>query len=110
MGGSCLQSSYSGGRDQENYSSKPTLGNSLQDSILKISNIKKGWHSYSSGRAPAYQVWGPEFKPQFHQKEKKKTKKRSKSILALSAGEAFLCTGKWLGQQMSLFLDECSEC
>jgi hypothetical protein len=43
--------------------------------MLKISNTeKKGWWNGSSNRAPAYQVWGPEFKPQYHQKKKKKKK------------------------------------
>jgi hypothetical protein len=31
---------------------------------------KKGWERGSSGRALAYQVWGPEFKPQYHLKKR----------------------------------------
>jgi hypothetical protein len=27
---------------------------------------QNGWQSASSGRAPAWQVWSPEFKPQYH--------------------------------------------
>jgi hypothetical protein len=34
--------SYSGDRDQEDRGSKPAQANSLQDSILKIPNVKKG--------------------------------------------------------------------
>jgi hypothetical protein len=34
---------YSGGRDQEDHSSKPALANSSQDPISKKSIIKKGW-------------------------------------------------------------------
>jgi hypothetical protein len=32
---------------------------------------KKGWQSRLSGSVPAWQVWGPEFKPDYH-----KTKQR----------------------------------
>jgi hypothetical protein len=39
--------SYSGGRDQEDHSSKPALENSLQSPILKKPIIKKGWWSGS---------------------------------------------------------------
>jgi hypothetical protein len=35
--------SYSGGRDQEDHSSKPAWTNSSQDPILKIFDTKKGW-------------------------------------------------------------------
>jgi hypothetical protein len=45
--------SYSGGRDQEDGSSKPARINSSPDSISKIPNTKKGWPSGSSGRVPA---------------------------------------------------------
>jgi hypothetical protein len=34
--------SYSGGKDQENCSSRPTQRNSSKDPILKIANTKKG--------------------------------------------------------------------
>jgi hypothetical protein len=47
---------------------QPTIlaqGNSSQDPILKISNMKQGWWSGSSGRTPAWQTQGPEFKPQY---------------------------------------------
>jgi hypothetical protein len=33
---------YSGGRDQEDHSSKPALANSLQDPVLKITHYEKG--------------------------------------------------------------------
>jgi hypothetical protein len=48
--------SYSGGRDQEDQSSKPTQANSLQDPILKKTHHKK---KRASGMA---QGVGPEFK------------------------------------------------
>jgi hypothetical protein len=44
--------SYSGGRDWEDCSSKPTQGRSSQDPISKMPNTKKGWWSSSSGSAP----------------------------------------------------------
>jgi hypothetical protein len=43
--------SYSGGKGQEDCSSKPAQANSSKDPILKTSNTKKGWWSGSSGRA-----------------------------------------------------------
>jgi hypothetical protein len=53
--------SYSGGRDQEDRSSKPTQASILQDPISKNPSENQGWWS-GSGE-------GPEFKPQ-HQKKK----------------------------------------
>jgi hypothetical protein len=50
--------SYSGGRDQEDHSSKPVLANSSGDPISKIFNTEKGWWSGSR--------LGHEFKPQYH--------------------------------------------
>jgi hypothetical protein len=35
--------SYSGGRDQEDNSSKPAQTNSLQDTTWKKTHHKKGW-------------------------------------------------------------------
>jgi hypothetical protein len=32
------------------------------------------WRGSSSGRAPAWQAWGPEFKPKYHPKKRKKKK------------------------------------
>jgi hypothetical protein len=55
--------SYSGGRDQEDCSSKPAWANSLQDPISKKSTTKK-----RGGGVP--QRVDPEFKPQYHQKKK----------------------------------------
>jgi hypothetical protein len=48
---------YSGGRDQEDCSSKPAQATSSQDPTSKKTFIKKGWWSGSSSR-------NPEFKPQ----------------------------------------------
>jgi hypothetical protein len=45
--------SYSGGRDQEDHSSKPARANSLQDPISKKHITEKGWWSGSSGRESA---------------------------------------------------------
>jgi hypothetical protein len=45
--------SYSGGRDQEDCGLKPPQANSSRDPISKIPNIKTGWQSGSSFRAPA---------------------------------------------------------
>jgi hypothetical protein len=42
--------SYSGGREQEDCTSKPAWENSSQDPISKIPNTKQGWWSGSSGR------------------------------------------------------------
>jgi hypothetical protein len=53
--------SYSRGRDQKDCSSKPAQASNSQDCISKKSHHKK--------RA---QGIGPEFKPQYHKKEKKK--------------------------------------
>jgi hypothetical protein len=53
--------SYSGGRDQEDLSSKPTQANSSQDPILKNPSQKR-----TGGVA---QSKGPEFKPQYHKKK-----------------------------------------
>jgi hypothetical protein len=64
--------SYSGGRDQEDLGLKPTQANSLWDPISKIASTKKGWWSDPSGRVPAEQVWGPEFKLQYNHQKKKK--------------------------------------
>jgi hypothetical protein len=60
--------SYSGGKDQEDCSSKPAQVNSLRDSISKK---PKNPAQKRAGRVA--QDGGPEFKPQYHKKEKKKT-------------------------------------
>jgi hypothetical protein len=57
-------SSYSGGRDQEDHSLKPAWANSSGDPNFKIPNTKR-----AGGVA---QSVGPEFKPQYCQKKKKK--------------------------------------
>jgi hypothetical protein len=56
--------SYSGDRDQEDHSSKSAQANSSQDPISKIPNTKR-----AGGEA---QCVGPEFKPQYHKKKKRK--------------------------------------
>jgi hypothetical protein len=59
--------SYSGGRDQEDHSSKPARANSSQDPILKIPNTKR------AGRV--IQGIGPEFKPWYCKIERKEIMK-----------------------------------
>jgi hypothetical protein len=57
---------HSGGREQENHSSKPAQANSSQNSISKKKKItKKG----AGGVAPSVD---PEFKPQYQREKKKK--------------------------------------
>jgi hypothetical protein len=56
--------SYSGGRDQEDCSSKPAQANSSQDPISKIPNTKK----WAGGVAHGV---GSEFKTQYCKKKKK---------------------------------------
>jgi hypothetical protein len=62
-GASCLQSVYSGGKDQEDHGSKSTWANSSRDPISKIPNTKMA--------GGVVQGVGPEFKPQNCQKKKK---------------------------------------
>jgi hypothetical protein len=45
--------------------------NSSRNPIWKILDTKNGWQNDSSSRTPAYQAWGPKFKPQYHKKKKK---------------------------------------
>jgi hypothetical protein len=61
-------SSYSGGRDQEDHSLKPTWANSSQDPISKIPSQIRA--------SEVVQGVGPKFKSQYC--EKKKKKKRGK--------------------------------
>jgi hypothetical protein len=58
-------SSYSGGRDQEDQGSKPAQANSSQDPIWKKPITKKGWRWLNL-------YVGPKFKPQYHKEKKKK--------------------------------------
>jgi hypothetical protein len=60
--------SYSGGRDQEDPSSKPALANKWRDPILKNKITKRG-EGFASEVAEGV---GPEFKPQYHKKKKVK--------------------------------------
>jgi hypothetical protein len=55
--------SFSGGRDEEDCSLKPAQANSLRDPISKT-HPKKIW----AGGVTKSE--GPEFKPQYHQKNK----------------------------------------
>jgi hypothetical protein len=57
--------SYSGGRDQEDHNLKPAQANSLQDPISENPIIKKLAGGVAQGE-------GPEFKPQYCKKKKKK--------------------------------------
>jgi hypothetical protein len=61
--------SYSGGRDQEDHGSKPAWANSSQDPVSKKPITKKRAGGVAQGG-------GPEFKPQYHEKKKKKEKGR----------------------------------
>jgi hypothetical protein len=56
--------SYSGDRDEEDHSPKPAQADSSRDLILKIPITKR------AGRVA--QSEGPEFKPQYCKKKKKK--------------------------------------
>jgi hypothetical protein len=58
--------SYSGGRDQENHGSKPAQANTSRDPILKKKSQKR-----DGGLAHCL---GPEFKPQYCKKKRKKEK------------------------------------
>jgi hypothetical protein len=68
--------SYSGGRDQEDHSLKPAQANSLRDSISKIPNTKR-----AGGVA---QGIGPEFKPWYGKKKKKKAATMVSSEISFS--------------------------
>jgi hypothetical protein len=56
---------YSGGRDQENCNLKPAWTNSSWDSYLEKNPLQKRACGVAQGI-------GPEFKPQHHQKKKRK--------------------------------------
>jgi hypothetical protein len=66
--------SYSGGRDQEDHSSKPAQANSSEDPITE-KPITKDW---AGGVA---RDEGPEFKPQYSKKKKNPTTTTSKKPL-----------------------------
>jgi hypothetical protein len=63
--------SYSGGRDQEDHSSKPAQANSLRDLIFKNPSQKR-----AGGVA---QGVDPEFEPQYHKKKKEKPHKNKRN-------------------------------
>jgi hypothetical protein len=60
--------SYSGGRDQEDHDLKPVWANSSQDPVSKKNTITRK-NKRTVGVAEGE---GPEFKPQYHKKKKKK--------------------------------------
>jgi hypothetical protein len=60
--------SYSGGRDQEDRSSKPAWANNSTRPYLEKCLHKKGLVKWLKGE-------GPEFKSQYQKKKKKKKKK-----------------------------------
>jgi hypothetical protein len=60
--------SYSGGRDQEDHSSRPAWAKSWRDPILKKPTKKRD--------SRIAQGAGPEFKPLYCKKKKKKRSKR----------------------------------
>jgi hypothetical protein len=82
-------SSYSGGRDQEDHGLKPAQANSSQDLITKKPSQKR-----ASGVA---QGVGPEFKPQYHKKQKCRARRgywryQMKGLLCVKPDTA-LCQG-----------------
>jgi hypothetical protein len=64
--------SYPGGRDQENWGSKPAWANSSTRPYLKKTHHKKRDGGLAQGT-------GPEFKSQYYKKVKKKKKKTLKN-------------------------------
>jgi hypothetical protein len=77
--GHACNPSYSGGRDQEDHSSKRAWSNSSGDPISKN---KKPSQNRDVGVA---QGVGPEFKPQNCKKKRKKEKEKEKETNALEA-------------------------
>jgi hypothetical protein len=68
-----------GGRDQEDWGSKPAWETSSQDlSRKKVSKKKNHYKKRAGGVA---QGTCPEFKPQYCKKKKRKTKKKKKTLL-----------------------------
>jgi hypothetical protein len=61
---------YSGSRDQEDHSSKPTQASHLRDPISR--------QTFTRRAGGVVQVVGPEFKPQNGKKKKKKKEERRK--------------------------------
>jgi hypothetical protein len=66
-------SSYSGDRDEENYSLRPA-----RDPISKIPNTKKGWQSGSSSRVPASKCEALSSNPSTGKKTERESTKRKK--------------------------------
>jgi hypothetical protein len=64
--------SYLGGWDQEDWSSRPTQQIVFKTHHLKNNQTKMDWRCGLSSRVPGLQVPVPDFKPQSHQKKKKK--------------------------------------
>jgi hypothetical protein len=73
-------SSYLGGRDRKDHSSRLAQANISWDPHLQNNQSKMNWRCGSSGGAPSLQVQSPEFKPQSHVKKEKKKKKRDSEV------------------------------
>jgi hypothetical protein len=78
-------SSYSRGRDQKEWHSKPGQANSSRDPILKIPHTKKGWGSGSSSRKCETLSTNPNTTTKKNntttKKKKKRKRKRKKNVL-----------------------------
>jgi hypothetical protein len=86
--------SYSGGRDQEDRSSKPGQPNSSQDPISKILNTKR-----AGGVAHGM---GPVFKPWYHKKKKKKKKRSWRFLATLTRAVMVNCGGENLSSRVGV--------
>jgi hypothetical protein len=60
-------------------------GQEVRDSVRKITKAK-GLKGCASGRVFAYQVQGPKFNSQFHQKKEKKTLSKLNFIILVTGG------------------------
>jgi hypothetical protein len=74
-------STYSGGRDQEDGDSRPAQANSLRDPIYKKKKITKKW-------LESWLKVHTEFKSQYQKKKKKKGRKGSIKTVALVSPQA----------------------
>jgi hypothetical protein len=63
--------SYSGGRDQEDHGSKPTIGKQLVKPYLKETHHKKGWQSDRSSKSTSLASVRPCVQNLLLQKKKK---------------------------------------
>jgi hypothetical protein len=90
-------SSYSGGRDQEDHSLKPTWANSSQDPISKIPSQIRA--------SEVVQGVGPKFKSQYCEKKKKKKKRENVWIFWLAFNFCIQIFLFFLRQREMLFHD-----